>query len=95
MPYSAHLSPSIPPANYDIGRQLPLYQVPAPAQLLTSNMENQPVEGSEGQVPVAVRIQAFCFSLWGPLVGQLTWVSGESHPEDCPPVGMLSSWPIE
>jgi hypothetical protein len=58
-------------------------------------MEKQPVEGSEGQVPAAVRIQAFCFSVWSPLVGQLTWVSGESLPENCPPVGMLSSWPIE
>lgn len=37
-------------------------------------MEKQPVEGSEGQVPAAVRIQAFCFSVWSPLVGQLTWV---------------------
>ncbi|ENH73209.1 hypothetical protein FOC1_g10008705, partial [Fusarium oxysporum f. sp. cubense race 1] len=33
----------------------------------------RPVEGSEGQVPAAVRIQAFCFSVWSPLVGQLTW----------------------
>lgn len=35
-----------------------------------------------------VRIQALCLegnsSIRGPLVGQLTWVSGKSHPEDCP-----------
>ncbi|KAJ0154421.1 hypothetical protein HZ326_3205 [Fusarium oxysporum f. sp. albedinis] len=65
---SAHLSP-FPPANYDIGHQLPLYQVPAPAQLLATWKSSQ-------WKAVKARCQQQCvFRPFASVFGALWWGS--------------------